>query len=293
VILDLFLFHDEVDIARIRLHALESFVDYFYVGEFNTTFSGKDKNYNFEKLFVTLPISLKQKVRYFQLSQKSISANPFHNDDIQKNAFVDTVIPHITRDDYIIIGDCDEIPSPKAIKRSILLLSKGTELCHLAQRSFFGYVNYEERTHLILSAVGEYKHVLRRRWIGTCVTKLPTLENLRFSGLRNSGSKTIGKRIKNGGWHFSSCNGEGLFLEERVALKYSASAHQEVVSSGELIEINEKIKRREDPLNRSPKTRRRWEPRKAKFKVIEIQGDLPSWLVDNSHHFPHLILRHD
>jgi hypothetical protein len=124
-IFDAFPFCDEVDLATLRINYLSKSVDRFIVGEFNTSFSGARKEYNFPRVIERLPSSLRKRIDYYALKQPEPSLNPFENDDFQKNTFTSMFQEGLNHEDYVLLGDCDEFPSIDGIRRALKELVGG------------------------------------------------------------------------------------------------------------------------------------------------------------------------
>ena len=289
-VIDIFPFCDEIDLAVIRINHLAEAVDHFFVAEYDTSFSGLKKDYCFERVLTRLPISIARKILYFPLTQESPSTDPFGNDDYQKNYMVENFLKYFERSDIIISGDCDEFPTISAISRSIKNLNLGFKLCHLAQRNFLGYLNVEEVTGTVLSFTGEYPFILRHKWLGTVITNRSMISDNFFSGLRQPRLKKDGRRIAEGGWHFSSCNGEGVNFQERFREKYRLTSHQELNREEIIDGASRRLIAGKDPLLRKYPRKLVGGYTEPKFRTRTIDNSFPSWLLQNSSTFEHLIL---
>jgi Glycosyltransferase family 17 len=289
-IIDVFPYCDEYDLAILRLNYLSKRVDHFVVGEFDTTFSGQFKGYNFNEVLDNLPMTIREKVTYKQFHQEKISSNHFQNDDIQKNALSAFVCNEFTNTEIILLGDCDEIPSISAIDECINNEKVAKhEVCHFAQRNFIGFLNYEEKTGCILSVTGEFKNVKKRFWLGTAATNVKSLRILNFSGVRNCPDISSRYRVEKGGWHFSFCNGNSLGFEQRLRKKMSATAHQEFNNELTLSQAVSRMKKFQDPFGRRCPKKRFSLNRYPKFYLAQIDETYPDWLVDNLKQFSHLL----
>ena len=117
-IYDCFLYNGEQDLAEIRLHELDSRVDYFVIVESNTTFSGKTKEYlfntnNFQKF--------KHKIRYCPVtdgkadySKKDywtyFSYEQMYREFYLRNSIV-LGLSDAEPNDIVLLSDVDEIPA--------------------------------------------------------------------------------------------------------------------------------------------------------------------------------------
>lgn len=204
MIYDCFPFFNELDILEIRLNTLYDTVDYFVITEANKTHTGKDKEYIFEKNKERFE-KFADKIRYIKVedfpdlenSKESSDGNKWLYENYQRDAIM-RGLQDCKPDDVVIISDCDEIPNPETVKK----YKKG--ICSLLQYRFaFNYNSlylvptpFSKSPKICLySELIDPKQRARekdKKFYLYSKYGLPTY--LRFCK---------GKKIKNGGWHFS------------------------------------------------------------------------------------------
>ena len=167
--------------------------------------------------------------------------------------------------DVIIISDCDEIPNPKAIR------NYKNGVCSLLQLRFgFNYNSlYINSTFSKSPKICKYKDLIdpkkgiKEKDKKYCLYSkygLPTY--LRF---------VRGKRIKNGGWHFSYIGNL-----QNIKYKMDSIVEQQVNTMSKNTEesIKQKIKNNQDVLNRGDI-----------FVNLEISDIFPKYFVNNIEKF--------
>lgn len=254
-VLDCFTFHQELDLLEIRLHHLWEFVDFFVIVEATTTHSGNPKPLYYEE----------NKSRFKWAEDKIIHVKAelpargtrWARENIQRQ-FILHGLTETDREDFVIIGDCDEIPSRWAANA---IRSIGREIYGLQQKVCGWYVNW---------------HDPRQTWTGSVVTRMANLwETKSPQYLRDN--RFLFRPIPNGGCHFTFMGDAPSAIE-----KISAFAHSEFDT-----EANRDLKvmeaRRElglDPFGREGT---------FEGRILDT-GDInfPTWLRDNWNHYPHL-----
>ena len=126
-IYDCFMFSDEKMILDIRLNVLNEYVDYFVIIESKYKHNGDIKNKNFD---INNFSKFKDKIIYIyqdkepiglvstdiKNDQNKMNRNLLHNTYIRENSQRDMInegIYEANSDDFIIVGDIDEIPNLK------------------------------------------------------------------------------------------------------------------------------------------------------------------------------------
>ena len=234
MIIDSFLFFQELDLLEIRLNYLDEFVDKFVIIESCQTFNGKKKEFNFEKTkhrfrkFINKIIYYKiedyhnsPEALYQHLSNHKYSCrrlisklmdSHLHYDKTKLWWVLDSYhrecIHYVLRefcslDDLIIFSDLDEIPSSNVF----YLIKKNKELkfplvCR--QHEFKYYLNSHNNS----------------KWLGSIIAPYSYLKDKSLNTLR-IGSYKLDK-VNNGGYHFTSVGGINL-----LKLKIENWGHQE------------------------------------------------------------------
>ncbi|CAF1420254.1 unnamed protein product, partial [Didymodactylos carnosus] len=119
VIYDLFTFSHELDILEIRLHELYDYVDYFFIIESSTTFSGKNKSlnlldywYKFKQYHKKMKhISINIDVRHISIGWER---EHYTRAEGLRAAYEHIrILPNTTS--ILILSDVDEIPKVKFV----------------------------------------------------------------------------------------------------------------------------------------------------------------------------------
>ena len=219
LLLDTFLFYNELDLLKARLEYLGDTVDYFIISEANIDFSGKQKEFLLSNdLIATLPFAEKiiyhrENINLFSIAwlikrlryRKRKNRLLWKIQDAQRNS---TLIPlkRFKPTDIVIFSDLDEFPNEKAINEALTLLTEPealkTKLCFSCEQLFF-YYN-------IKNAAPE------DQFYGSIFTNLGTLQKLLPHKLRSH--KDDLRHIKNAGWHFSYFMDEAKIMAKIMAI---------------------------------------------------------------------------
>lgn len=278
MVYDVFPFFNELDILKLRLNILNPYVDRFVIGEATHTFSGEAKELLFEKnrhLFA----DFLEKIDYIVIDDSPAELGPHQRDRYQKNHLI-RGLKSINQDDIIIFSDLDEIPNPAVLKTIITGFDKDI-IYHLAQRTFYGYLNREEITGKLLSMTGEFPHVTNPKCLGTKVFSKKNIPETGIAYIRQVDVTLPNNvRVDNGGWHFSYMGGSGdKDISSRVITKIKAAAHQEYNQQDTLAEVKDKVVLGKDFLGSE-----------AEFKTVLIDESFPEYLRDHLDEYEHLIL---
>ena len=234
MIIDSFLFFQELDLLEIRLNYLYEYVDKFVIVEACQTFNGKRKKFNFEN----------HKNRFKKYSEKIIyyKINDFHHSPEElysyllshkysKKRFIHKLIEshhHYDRKhiwwvldsyhrecihlalkkvcnsyDLVILSDLDEIPSLKVFD----FIKKNKKL-------LFPLVCEQYEFKYYLNSLNNLK------WLGSIISPYSYLETRSLNLLRKESGKL--KKIKNAGYHFTSLGGKKMLKS-----KIESWGHQE------------------------------------------------------------------
>lgn len=249
---DAFPFFNELDLLELRLETLDPYVDFFVISEATTTFSGNPK-----------PLYLSENLsRFSRYRDKMIvnivdmvpDPNPHVNDPTQKNMVRSALESLCEDDDVVLWGDADEFPNPHSISLARDWL-RTTTLVHFAQHLHYYYLDLRETSGNLLSSSGDFPEISHPKWLGTRAMKWAALKNRELNSLREPSSLGEGRRLEDGGWHFSFVGSPGLALEERVDVKISAYAHQELNRFRFRLGRNRRLRRGKDVFGRRSKLR--------------------------------------
>jgi len=219
LLLDTFLFYNELDLLKARLDYLGNTVDHFVISEANIDFSGKTKEFLLsDELLSSLPFAEKiiyhreyiklnslkwaiKRLRYRKRKNRFL----WKIQDAQRNSTL-TPLSRFKESDIVIFSDLDEFPNEKALTEAISILSNPNalknHLCLSCDQLFF-YYN-------IKNAAPE------DQFYGSIFANLGSLRRLLPHKLRSQ--KDSLTHIENGGWHFSYFMDEEKILNKILAI---------------------------------------------------------------------------
>jgi beta-1,4-mannosyl-glycoprotein beta-1,4-N-acetylglucosaminyltransferase len=237
MLIDCFIFYNEIDLLTYRLNILNDIVDYFVIVEATHTFTGKEK-----KLFFNENKHLFDKfndkiihiiVDDFPYKYPNIN---FGNNDQWKNEFFQrnaiprglTCINNLDPNDVIMISDLDEIPDPctlDKVKKGDIIVDINILLMDL----YYYNLNSKMKEKWALCKIISYK-------------KYKEL-NLTCNDIRNTPCPVI----LNGGWHLSYF-GDKHFIKNKI----NTFSHQELNTDNftDELKIEERINNSKDLYDR-------------------------------------------
>lgn len=205
MIVDSFIFFNELDILDIRLKTLYPFVDKFVIVESNQTFTlhNSPKPLYFEKNKDRFKPYL-DKIVYLKMENEFKRGDPWGNEFLQRNAIGDVLKDICRNDDIVLMSDVDEIPNPQ----SIINLSKEFNVNeeYVFMQTMYRYFFNVECTH--------------EKWKGTRATSYSNLMT-RYRGECERFRHSNGNQINNGGWHFTGCLGLKKFIEKMKSFSHA------------------------------------------------------------------------
>ncbi len=278
-IYDCFPFFNELDLLEIRLNYLDPYVDYFVLCESNVTFSGISKKYFYlenKSLFEKFEHKIIH-VAVDDTPAELVGVDPFKTDQHQRNSVIKG-LRECADNDIIITSDLDEFPNIELIK-NIEDFYEPDVLFHLAQDMYYYYFNLRETSGKLLSHSGEFEGIEEKKWLGTKICNYGFLKKYGVDQLRHPSMRESGRRISNGGQHFTYVGGhKKTSAQERVLLKIECAAHQEFNNAHYKLNVNENVKNDKDVFFRD-----------SKFEVVELDESFPEYIVKNKERFAHLI----
>lgn len=266
-IIDAFLFFQELDLLDIRLAYLDHHVDRFVIVEACQTFSGKSKEFVFEKYSQRFAKYL-HKIEYQKITdfhrdfasvqqhlkaastsshQKVLSILEQHTHysktelhwvlDSYHRECIHLALDRIAEpDDVVITSDLDEIPNIVLFSaQNLAALSKQPRVCQ--QREFRYFLNYFKDAD----------------WLGTIAGLQKVIGQQSLNMLRID-SKKVREivhpvPIENGGYHFTSCGGIDM-----IRKKIKSWGHQEFNNSVVLSNIEKHVRSGQDIFQRETGT---------------------------------------
>ena len=226
MLIDCFIFYNELDILEYRLNLLKDIVDYFVLVESKFTFTGNPKELYFDKN--------KERFKNFKIKSIIIDDMPYvnptppqvwKNEKFQRNC-ISHAFEDINDDDYIIISDVDEIPDPET-----LLKIKNENTLQIGQlEQDFYYYNLDSK--------------MDHNWYSSKILKKSKINGISCDDIRNTRFQTIPR----GGWHLSYF-GDSEFISNKI----KNFSHQEYNKSQftDISLIKERVDKKLDLFNRN------------------------------------------
>ena len=254
-IIDCMIFHNEIDLLKLRLDYLKEIVDVFVIVESKITFTARLKSkYNAESYLNQLPSKLRKKIRYVQINPLHIPLNIQH-DPWQIEAFVRNAITYglydIKPNDFLWISDVDEIPN-RNNKFKIGRLS-------------MYYSNYK------MNFLSSTKWTLAKGLLGKNILK-NTPQEIRINGWKYS------KPVKNSGWHFSFLMDVNGIIEKVRSYSYTNYNTKEFMDPQH---IQNSIDKGKDIFKRKD----------LKLYKVKDLSYLPENVKDNLEYYDHFIAK--
>lgn len=228
-IIDVICYNNEEEILDIRLNVLKGHVDQFIICEAPTTFSGNFKplyGAGIKLKYPKLPIEYfvinedytPEEIALAENSPNTIGAKHWKREFLQKES-IKKALTHLSDDDIVFIGDCDEVWEPE----------KALKWCHAPFK-------YKLRV---------YTYYLNNRsseefW-GTLVSPYRDIKNSCLNHLRTNAWKTIFEA----GWHFTSM---AKSLKQKLKDSYT---DEDYATDVILQEVDENIENDRDFLGRN------------------------------------------
>ena len=224
-VFDCFIFHNEIDLLKLRLDYLENIVDVFVIVEAKLTFTNNIKEKYFaESIIKKLPNELRKKIRYVQLKPsdfpQKIKNDPWEMETFIRNSIL-LGLDDLKKYDFLWLSDIDEIPNKeKVYKLGRLSMFFSYYKINLLKNYFWTKSKAMLGKHIINSTP---QFIRMKKWQYT----LP---------------------IYNGGWHFSF-----LMSKEKIREKVKSFAHTECDKEEfiSLENIEKAIKTKKDLFGRS------------------------------------------
>ena len=217
MLIDSFLFFNEIELVELRVKYLEKIVDYFVIVEANITHQGKKKDWNFPKILRNNLKEFSNKIQYHQLNidpdkiknEESWIIDDVKGDDawrienFQRN-YIKTACKKFSNDDILIISDVDEIPSKQKLEFIKLCDFKKIAPIALEQHLFHIDCNF----------------LKIETWRGSIITTMQICNAYSPHRLRRSRNRI--SHFSESGWSFSSFGGP-----DKIKEKLESIAHTE------------------------------------------------------------------
>jgi beta-1,4-mannosyl-glycoprotein beta-1,4-N-acetylglucosaminyltransferase len=271
MIYDAFIMRDELDLLEFRLGILNEVVDRFVIVEATRDFHGrsKDQYFSFDSPAIK-PYA--DKIEYVLVKDMPDDPDIWAREHHQRNCIL-RGLANAQPDDWILLSDVDEIPSPKAIKAS----AYSNAITMFVQPLFYYYVNCacNELGHLpwtagILKKLLDSPQQLR--------DKIVNVHQVILGGgaVRSTREYTL---VDPGGWHFSYLGGIDQVIR-KIPTLIDPEYGKAVYHNRDKIEAA--FRSRTDPFGR-----------KLTFTILPVDDKLPGYLLANRRRFAHFIAPDD
>ena len=231
LLIDAFLFADELELLEFRLKELDRVVDYFILVESDLTHSGEVKCLYYQENKHIFSEYSERIIHVVHRGFEGTHVDPWVREIAQRNAILEGLnILDLRKDDYIMISDCDEVPCAELLAQikhhGFNIFSKPENRRYFYNLGEFSLDDYkfEEEIFGFLQDFYYYnlecKHVDSIWWQSRILTyrKLLELEEPNRIRRLEIGTQYYG----NAGWHFSYFGGAN-----RIMKKIKAFSHQE------------------------------------------------------------------
>lgn len=269
MIVDSFIFFNEMDILEGRLEYLYDHVDYFVIVESNMTHSGEDKPLYFMKNMSRYKKYL-DKVLYYPFitsrDQYNYNRVPLHDRDFEAGTWqaenaqrnhINQALRLFDSSDIIMVSDLDEIPHKDCIS---IAKSHFAHYPALAiQQEYYCY-NFKQRMEV--------------PWYGTVITTNSYARAVGAQGLRNI--KHSLPVISHGGWHLTYWGSV-----QDIQNKIKGFAHQELNTDQNLNPdyIKQRIELGQDLYSRNLEYVK-VDPSQIPQDILKIFGNLNNKLIN-------------
>lgn len=191
MILDCFIFYNELDILKKRLTYLSPVVDTFVIVESTVTFRGTPKELYFEKNREAFR-EWDHKIVHVVVDDNPTGENPWEREHFQRNC-ITRGLRGVADDALVMVSDVDEIPDRKYVT-----------FPHAVDTCAFNMVAFQYS----LAYVQELEP-----WFGTVLTKKHVLAHTTPQMLRDR--RWSFPFYRNAGWHLSSF-GDETFVANKI-----------------------------------------------------------------------------
>lgn len=260
-VIDICTYNGEKDIWDIHYNVLKDYVDEFIVVEFDKTFSGKEKPWLFESIFLSytgngpfvryVKMSESAYEKYRELAESSpntIGADHWKLEFMQKESIKDA-LTHLEDDDIVFIGDVDEVWDWTAFAGG--KWNPLWKILKLKLKVYTYWLNNRSSEKFAGTLVGNYKDIK-----GVCLNHLRTHHNPTYF---------------DHGWHFTSMGGE-----EALRKKLTDSYTQESYATPLVLDgLGDNMANDKDFLGRD-------------FTYHVDESQWPQYIKDNKEKYQHL-----
>lgn len=216
MLIDSFIFLNELDLLEIRLNELDSIVDRFILVESSKTFSNKEKPLFFSENKKRFSPFL-HKIQQVVLTELPAGDNPWIREIYQRKVLL-KVLRDMPSNSICMVSDIDEIPSKESVKKSFGLLNDKKHPLVFYHHFCHGFLNQ------VLTKSSSWS-----LWGGTRIAPRSYWSEDK-GGRELPGSK---ESVINGGWHFRNVGDDDF-----ISFKLKSYSHHKDNNSDGIIQEN-------------------------------------------------------
>jgi hypothetical protein len=238
MIIDIFLFNNEIELLELRLRENWDLFDKFIIIEGNRTFQGKEKDSLLDKQIYKKRFEwANKKIIRHTAYLNADPSNQWENEIIQLDFMTKLIREYVSEDEenFFITGDCDEIVNKLAIKE--IFKNKINLPLVLFLNNYYYYFN------------GKFEDI-QRKIPGNIILKKENLHSNNIYELRKNRISKVSKYTSTNkiiaGWHFSFLGGADQIIKKIE--EYSHSEYNNETFKNKL-KIEKNIKDGEDIFN--------------------------------------------
>ena len=191
MLVDCFIFYNEIDVLKKRLRYLDGVVDKFVLVESTVTHRGEEKKLFFDENKKEFE-EWSDKIIHVIIRDNPTDKDPWIRENFQRNC-ITRGLDEFKDDDIVMVSDVDEIPN-----RTALRLPPDVKMCSYNMIAFQYNFNYIQELE---------------PWYGTVITTKEVL--MRVSPQKMREMRWSIPRYKNAGWHLSSF-GDEVFVANKI-----------------------------------------------------------------------------
>jgi len=190
MLVDCFIFYNEIDILKKRLRYLDGVVDKFVLVESTSTFRGTPKELYYQNNKDIFK-EWNDKIIHIIVEDNPTDKDPWTREHFQRNC-ITRGLDEFKDDDIVMVSDVDEIPNRYALR-----LPSNVKMCSYNMIAFQYNFNYIQELE---------------PWYGTVITTRELLMRVSPQKLRDM--RWSVSHYKNAGWHLSSFGDENFIANK-------------------------------------------------------------------------------
>jgi len=267
-IFDCFTFYNEFDLAEIRIQELWDAVDYFVIGEANTTHQNGSKPFYFKDQWSRFS-QYKEKIRHIMIEDMPQHSNSWINENYQRRE-LRRGITDLQADDIVIVSDCDEIARSEAIHA----IKEDTTVNNYSRYQLGIPLHCFKFNCMMVKPYSMHGSIMVTR--GHCFIDPHSERTFTFPFNQNKPTDIV--RINHAGWHFSYLGNTEFAINKIKSFAHTETNTPDMISS---VNVDEMIKN---------KVFLHGESANERFEYIKFDDYYPKYIRDNVEKFQHLII---